>query len=154
MGNSVADTRLLEGVTVDKVLVHAEMPDRFDDARVTLINPLIEVDETETSSPDRPTPPPGRSDHRCGSCRRLERAGSVRFERVETIGNGGVALAIGAGRDVLRLVVRVLDERHHRELDPSISFVVIFEWTVSVVNHGSRERSRVSAHVRNASTRS
>ena len=46
-GGTVEDSRFIDGVTVSKDPVHANMPDRVDDARIALIDTALEVEETE-----------------------------------------------------------------------------------------------------------
>jgi chaperonin GroEL (HSP60 family) len=49
-GGSVEDTELVQGVILDKEKVHANMPDRLDDAKIALLKTPIEVKETETDA--------------------------------------------------------------------------------------------------------
>jgi len=46
-GESLADTRLIQGVVLDKEVVHPGMPKRIDDAKIALLNAALEVEKTE-----------------------------------------------------------------------------------------------------------
>jgi thermosome len=46
-GESVRDTRLIEGVVLDKEVVHSGMPKRVEDARIALLDTALEVEKTE-----------------------------------------------------------------------------------------------------------
>jgi len=46
-GESLADTRLIQGVVLDKEVVHSGMPKRIDDAKIALLNAALEVEKTE-----------------------------------------------------------------------------------------------------------
>ncbi|MBU7015854.1 MAG: TCP-1/cpn60 chaperonin family protein [Theionarchaea archaeon] len=58
-GGSLEDSEIIEGITIDKEVVHAGMPKKVQDAKIALINAAIEVEKTETdakiniSSPDQ-----------------------------------------------------------------------------------------------------
>lgn len=58
-GDGISSSELIEGLIIDKEMVHADMPKKLKNAKVALINTAIEVDETETdaeiqiSSPDQ-----------------------------------------------------------------------------------------------------
>ncbi|MEM2940718.1 MAG: thermosome subunit alpha [Thermoproteota archaeon] len=47
-GGSILDTMLIEGVALDKEIVHPEMPRRLENARIALLDMPIEVKKTET----------------------------------------------------------------------------------------------------------
>jgi len=49
-GGSIGQSRLIEGVTLDKDPVHVDMPDRVDDARALVYEGAIEVSEAETDT--------------------------------------------------------------------------------------------------------
>jgi thermosome len=49
-GKSLFETELVRGVIVDKEVVHAGMPKRFENARIALVNTAFEVEKTEFSS--------------------------------------------------------------------------------------------------------
>ena len=46
-GESLMDTRLIEGVVIDKEVIHPRMPKRVEDARIALIRRAFEVKKTE-----------------------------------------------------------------------------------------------------------
>jgi len=46
-GESLTDTRLIQGVVLDKEVVHPGMPKRVEDARIALLNAALEVEKTE-----------------------------------------------------------------------------------------------------------
>ena len=46
-GESVTDTRLIEGLVLDKEVVHSGMPKRIKDARILLLESALEVKKTE-----------------------------------------------------------------------------------------------------------
>ncbi len=58
-GDGISSSELIEGLIIDKEMVHADMPKKLKDAKVALINTAMEVDETQTdaeiqiSSPDQ-----------------------------------------------------------------------------------------------------
>ena len=56
-GGSISDTELVEGIVLDKEVVHSGMPTRIDDARIALLNTALEVEKTEMSSEIRITDP-------------------------------------------------------------------------------------------------
>lgn len=47
-GGSILDTMLIEGVALDKEIVHPDMPKRIEDAKIVLLEMPIEVKKTET----------------------------------------------------------------------------------------------------------
>lgn len=47
-GGSILDTLLVEGVTLDKEIVHPEMPRKIENAKIALLDLPIEVKKTET----------------------------------------------------------------------------------------------------------
>ena len=49
-GGSLADTRLIKGIVLDKEVVHAGMPKRVEKARIALINAPLEIEKTEFSA--------------------------------------------------------------------------------------------------------
>jgi len=49
-GGEVMDTELINGVVVDKEIVHAGMPKRIKNAKVALIDSALEIDKTETDA--------------------------------------------------------------------------------------------------------
>ena len=56
-GGSISDTELVEGIVLDKEVVHSGMPTRIEDARIALLNTALEVEKTEMSSEIRITDP-------------------------------------------------------------------------------------------------
>jgi thermosome len=46
-GESMAETRLIQGVVLDKEVVHSGMPKRVEDAKIALFNSALEVEKTE-----------------------------------------------------------------------------------------------------------
>jgi archaeal chaperonin len=46
-GASISDTRLVEGIVLDKEVVHGGMPKRIEDARIALLNCALEVEKPE-----------------------------------------------------------------------------------------------------------
>lgn len=49
-GGSTADSQLIQGIVLDKEVVHPGMPKRIENARITLLNLSLEVKETETDA--------------------------------------------------------------------------------------------------------
>ncbi len=58
-GDGISSSKLIEGIIIDKEMVHADMPKKLKNAKIALVNKAIEVNETETdaeiqiSSPDQ-----------------------------------------------------------------------------------------------------
>ncbi|HEV8404922.1 MAG TPA: thermosome subunit beta [Nitrososphaera sp.] len=58
-GGSIHDTTLIQGVVLDKEVVHSGMPKKIDEAKIALINSALEIEKTEfdakinISSPDQ-----------------------------------------------------------------------------------------------------
>jgi thermosome len=46
-GKSLIDTQLIQGIIVDKEVVHSDMPKRIEDAKIALIDSALEVQKTE-----------------------------------------------------------------------------------------------------------
>ena len=46
-GESLTDTRLIEGIVLDKEVVHPGMPKRVEDAKIALLDCALEVEKTE-----------------------------------------------------------------------------------------------------------
>ncbi|MEM3041730.1 MAG: thermosome subunit beta, partial [Nitrososphaerota archaeon] len=46
-GESIEETRLIEGIVLDKEVVHSGMPKRITDARIALLNTPLEIEKTE-----------------------------------------------------------------------------------------------------------
>jgi len=49
-GGSVADTKLIKGIVLDKEVVHPGMPKRVEDAKIALVNSALEIEKTEFSA--------------------------------------------------------------------------------------------------------
>ena len=49
-GGSVADTKLIRGIVIDKEVVHPGMPKRVEDAKIALVNSPLEIEKTEFSA--------------------------------------------------------------------------------------------------------
>ena len=58
-GGSLADTKLIKGIVLDKEVVHGGMPKRTEKAKIALVNSALEIEKTEfdakinISSPDQ-----------------------------------------------------------------------------------------------------
>src|ERR671913_9909 len=58
-GGSLADTKLIKGIVLDKEVVHGGMPKRVEKAKIALVNSALEIEKTEfdakinISSPDQ-----------------------------------------------------------------------------------------------------
>ena len=46
-GGSIQDTTLIEGIVLDKEVVHSGMPTKIQDAKIALVNAALEVEKTE-----------------------------------------------------------------------------------------------------------
>jgi thermosome len=46
-GKSLLDTELIQGIIVDKEVVHPDMPKRVDEARIALVDAALEIEKTE-----------------------------------------------------------------------------------------------------------
>jgi thermosome len=49
-GGSSADSQLIQGIVLDKEVVHSDMPKRKEKAKIALLNMALEVKETETDA--------------------------------------------------------------------------------------------------------
>ena len=49
-GGSVIDSVLIEGIVLDKEVIHAGMPKQVNDAKIALINNALEISKTETDA--------------------------------------------------------------------------------------------------------
>jgi len=49
-GGSVMDSKFIEGIVIDKEVVHAGMPKRVEKAKIALINAPLEIEKTETDA--------------------------------------------------------------------------------------------------------
>ncbi|HEU5488897.1 MAG TPA: thermosome subunit beta [Candidatus Nitrosotalea sp.] len=46
-GGSIRDTKLIQGIVLDKEVVHGAMPKRIDNAKIALLNAPLEIEKTE-----------------------------------------------------------------------------------------------------------
>jgi thermosome len=56
-GSGIEDTELVEGIVIDKEIVHPSMPKRVKDAKIAVLKSALEVKETETDAEIRITDP-------------------------------------------------------------------------------------------------
>ncbi len=56
-GASIQDTQLIEGIVLDKEVVHSGMPTKIEKASIALLNTALEIEKTEMSSEIRITDP-------------------------------------------------------------------------------------------------
>lgn len=56
-GGSLLDTKLIDGIVLDKEVVHEEMPKHIEKAKILLVNSPLEVEKTEYSAEIRITEP-------------------------------------------------------------------------------------------------
>lgn len=49
-GGAVTDTKLVNGIVIDKEVVHPGMPKRVENAKIALINSALEIEKTETDA--------------------------------------------------------------------------------------------------------
>ena len=56
-GGSVQDTTLIDGIVLDKEVVHSGMPTKIQKAKIALVNAALEVEKTEVSSEIRISDP-------------------------------------------------------------------------------------------------
>jgi len=49
-GGSIKDSLLIEGIVLDKEVVHAGMPKKASDAKIALVNTALEINKTETDA--------------------------------------------------------------------------------------------------------
>jgi len=56
-GGSVQDTALINGIVLDKEVVHSGMPTKIQNAKIALVNAALEVEKTEVSSEIRISDP-------------------------------------------------------------------------------------------------
>jgi len=56
-GASIEETELVEGIVLDKEVVHPAMPKRIENAKILLVDAALEVKETETDAKIRITDP-------------------------------------------------------------------------------------------------
>jgi len=56
-GGSIDDTALINGIVLDKEIVHSGMPTKIENARIALVNTALEVEKTEMSAEIRISDP-------------------------------------------------------------------------------------------------
>jgi thermosome len=56
-GGSIEDTKLIQGIVLDKEVVHGAMPKRIEDAKIALLNAALEIEKTEMSAEIRISDP-------------------------------------------------------------------------------------------------
>ena len=56
-GGSIDDTQIIQGIVLDKEIVHSGMPTRIENAKIALINSALEIAKTEMSAEIRITDP-------------------------------------------------------------------------------------------------
>ncbi|HEX2472950.1 MAG TPA: thermosome subunit beta [Nitrososphaera sp.] len=56
-GGSVEDTKLIQGIVLDKEVVHGAMPKRIEEAKIALLNAALEIEKTEMSAEIRISDP-------------------------------------------------------------------------------------------------
>ncbi|MBT3573329.1 MAG: thermosome subunit [Nitrosopumilus sp.] len=56
-GGSIDDTQIIQGIVLDKEIVHSGMPTRIENASIALINSALEIEKTEMSAEIRITDP-------------------------------------------------------------------------------------------------
>ena len=56
-GGSIQDTTLINGIVLDKEVVHSGMPTKIEKAKIALVNAALEVEKTEVSSEIRISDP-------------------------------------------------------------------------------------------------
>ena len=56
-GGSIDDTTLIQGIVLDKEVVHGAMPKRVEEAKIALLNAALEIEKTEMSAEIRISDP-------------------------------------------------------------------------------------------------
>ena len=56
-GGSIDDTKLIQGIVLDKEVVHGAMPKRVENAKIALLNAALEIEKTEMSAEIRISDP-------------------------------------------------------------------------------------------------
>jgi archaeal chaperonin len=56
-GGSVEDTKLIQGIVLDKEVVHGAMPKRIEEAKIALLNAALEIEKPEMSAEIRISEP-------------------------------------------------------------------------------------------------
>ncbi len=56
-GGSIQDTRIIQGIVLDKEIVHSGMPTKIENAKIALVNSALEIEKTEMSAEIKITDP-------------------------------------------------------------------------------------------------
>ncbi len=56
-GGSIDDTQIIQGIVLDKEIVHSGMPTKIEKAKIALVNSALEIEKTELSAEIRITDP-------------------------------------------------------------------------------------------------
>ena len=56
-GGSIQDTRIIQGIVLDKEIVHSGMPTKIEHAKIALVNSALEIEKTEMSAEIKITDP-------------------------------------------------------------------------------------------------
>ena len=56
-GGSIEDTKLIQGIVLDKEIVHGAMPKRIEEAKIALLNAALEIEKPEMSAEIRISEP-------------------------------------------------------------------------------------------------
>ena len=86
-GGSTADTKLIQGIVLDKEVVHPGMPKRVEDAKIALVNSPLEIEKTEFSAEIRINDPSQMKKF-------LEEENSMLSAMVEKIASAGANVVI------------------------------------------------------------
>ncbi len=82
VGGRIEETELVQGMAIDKKMVHPGMPGKVEDAKIALINAALEVKKTETSAEVKIT----SSDQLKGFLDEEERTMRLMVERIKESG--------------------------------------------------------------------
>ncbi len=82
VGGRIEETELVQGMAIDKEMVHPGMPGKVEDAKIALINAALEVKKTETSAEVKIT----SSDQLKGFLDEEERTMRLMVERIKESG--------------------------------------------------------------------
>jgi thermosome len=86
-GGTIEDTELIEGIIIDKEVVHPSMPKRVRDAKIAVLKAALEVKETETDAEIRITDPEMLQKF-------IEQEEKIIKEMVDTLVNAGANVVI------------------------------------------------------------
>jgi len=56
-GGSIQDTQIIQGIVLDKEIVHSGMPTKIENAKIALVNSALEIEKTEMSAEIKITDP-------------------------------------------------------------------------------------------------